>query len=162
MRKPAMQIIEILILILFFVATTLVLAQRRRSTEAMKVPEGITTYRDIAYVTDGHERQQLDLYVPDTGENLPLVIWVHGGAWRGGNKTHYVPKAYLNAGYAGASINYRLSQHAIFPAQIEDVKPLCDGCARMRRLTASTQTGLRRGVHLPVAISLPCSARQAT
>ncbi|MCY3742333.1 MAG: alpha/beta hydrolase [Candidatus Poribacteria bacterium] len=134
MRKPAMQIIEILILILFFVATTLVLAQRRRSTEAMKVPEGITAYRDIAYVTDGHERQKLDLYVPDTGKNLPLVIWVHGGAWRGGNKKHYVPMAYLNAGYAGASINYRLSQHAIFPAQIEDVK------AAVRWLRANAET----------------------
>lgn len=134
MRKSAMQIIEILILILFFVAATFVLAQRRKSTEAMKVPEGITAYRDITYVTDGHERQKLDLYVPDTGENLPLVIWIHGGAWRGGNKTHYVPMAYLNAGYAGASINYRLSQHAIFPAQIEDVK------AAVRWLRANAET----------------------
>ena len=48
MRKPAMQIIEVLILILFFLAATLVLAQRRRSTEAMKVPEGITTYSDYS------------------------------------------------------------------------------------------------------------------
>ena len=122
MRKPAMQIIEILILILFFVAATLALAQRRGATEAMNVGEGVTVHRDIAYVTDGHERQKLDLYIPEDGENLPLIIWIHGGAWRGGNKTHYVPKAYLTAGYAGASINYRLSQHAIFPAQIEDVK----------------------------------------
>ena len=122
MRKPMIQIIVPLILILFFVATTLVMAQRRGTAEAPKVPDGVTVYRDVAYVTDGHERQKLDLYVPDTGENLPLLIWVHGGAWRGGDKTHYNPKEYLKAGYAGASINYRLSQHAVFPAQIEDVK----------------------------------------
>ena len=134
MRKSAMQIIEILILILFFVAATLALAQRRRSTEAMNVPEGITVHRDIAYVPDGHERQKLDLYVPDEGENLPLIIWIHGGAWRGGNKTHYVPMAFLKPGYAGASINYRLSQHAIFPAQIEDVK------AAVRWLRANAET----------------------
>ena len=134
MRKPAMQIIEILTLILFSVAATLALAQRRGSTEAMNVPEGVTVHRDIAYVTDGHERQKLDLYVPDAGKNLPLIIWIHGGAWRGGNKTHYFPKAYLNAGYAGASINYRLSQHAIFPAQIEDVK------AAVRWLRANSET----------------------
>ena len=134
MRKPAMPIIEILTLILFFVAATLVLAQRRGSTEATKVPEGITVHRDLAYVPDGHERQKLDLYIPDEGENLPLIIWIHGGAWRGGNKTHYVPKAYLTAGYAGASINYRLSQHAIFPAQIEDVK------AAVRWLRANAET----------------------
>ena len=134
MRKPAMQTIEILILILFFVAASLALAQRRRSTEAMKVPEGVTVHPDIAYVTDGHERQKLDLYVPDEGENLPLIIWVHGGAWLGGNKTYYVPMAFLKSGYAGASINYRLSQHAIFPAQIEDVK------AAVRWLRANAET----------------------
>jgi acetyl esterase/lipase len=123
-----------LILILFLVAAILVLVQRRGAAEASKVPEGVTVYRDVAYVTDGHERHKLDLYVPDTGENLPLIIWVHGGAWRGGDKTHYTPMAYLKTGYAGASINYRLSQHAVFPAQIEDVK------AAVRWLRANAKT----------------------
>ena len=72
--------------------------------------------------------------MPDTGENLPLIIWVHGGAWHGGDKKHYTPKEYLKTGYAGASINYRLSQHAIFPAQIEDVK------AAVRWLRANAET----------------------
>lgn len=134
MRKPMMQIVVPLILILFLVAATLVLAQRRGSTEAPKVPEGVTVYRDVAYVTDGHERLKLDLYVPDTGENLPLIIWVHGGAWRGGDKTNYIRMEYLKAGYAGASLNYRLSQHAVFPAQIEDVK------AAVRWLRANSET----------------------
>ena len=134
MRKSMMQIIVILILILFFVAAISVLAQRRGAAAAMKVPEGVTVYRDLAYVTDGHERQKLDLYVPETGENLPLIIWIHGGAWRGGDKTHYMPIEYLKAGYAGASLNYRLSQHAIFPAQIEDVK------AAVRWLRANAET----------------------
>ena len=99
-----------------------------------KAPENVTVHRDIAYVTDGHERQKLDLYVPDTGENLPLIVWVHGGAWRGGSKEHYNPMEYLKSGYAGASINYRLSQHAVFPAQIEDVK------AAVRWLRAKAET----------------------
>lgn len=134
MKKPMMQIIVVLVLMLFFVAATLVLGQRRRASESMKVPEGVTVYRDIAYVADGHERQKLDLYVPDTGENLPLIIWIHGGAWRGGDKKNYIRREYLKAGYAGASINYRLSQHAIFPAQIEDVK------AAVRWLRANAET----------------------
>ena len=134
MRKPMIQIIVPLILILFFVVVTLVLTQRRGAAETPKVLAGVTVYSDVAYVTDGHERQKLDLYVPDTGENLPLIIWVHGGAWRGGDKAHYTPKEYLEAGYAGASINYRLSQHAIFPAQIEDVK------AAVRWLRANAET----------------------
>ena len=88
MRKPMIQIIGTLIFVLFSVATISVLAQRQGSTEAMKVPKGVTVHRDVVYVTDGHERQKLDLYIPDTGENLPLIIWVHGGAWRGGDKAH--------------------------------------------------------------------------
>lgn len=134
MRKSMMQIIGTLVLLLFVVVVISVLAQRRDPTEFPKVPEGITVHRDITYVTDGHERQKLDLYVPDTGENLPLIIWVHGGAWLGGDKRHYNPREYLKSGYAGASINYRLSQHAIFPAQIEDVK------AAVRWLRANAET----------------------
>lgn len=134
MRKSMMQIIVTLVLILFFGVATLGLPQRRSSTEAPKIPEGVTVYRDVAYVTDGHERQKLDLYVPEVGENLPLIIWVHGGAWRGGDKAHYIRMEYLKAGYAGASLNYRLSQHAIFPAQIEDVK------AAVRWLRANAET----------------------
>ena len=125
-----MRIAITLVLILFCLATAVVLAQRR----GPNVPENITVHRDVPYVTDGHERQKLDLYVPDEGENLPLIIWVHGGAWRGGNKERYAPMEYLKSGYAGASINYRLSQHAIFPAQIEDVK------AAVRWLRANAET----------------------
>ena len=122
-----------LVLIFCFFVVAIVLAQQRNRAEP-KVPEGVTVHRDIAYVTDGHERQKLDLYIPDTGENLPLIIWVHGGAWRGGSKERYAPMEYLKSGYAGASINYRLSQHAVFPAQIEDVK------AAVRWIRANAET----------------------
>ena len=54
--------------------------------------------------------------------HLPLIIWVHGGAFRAGDKAGNVPLDYLDQGYAVASINYRLSQHALFPAQIQDCK----------------------------------------
>ncbi len=88
----------------------------------MRLPAGTAVQRDLPYVTNGHERQKLDLYLPAEGENLPLIIHIHGGAFRAGSKEGGVPLAYLNKGYAIASINYRLSQHAIFPAQIEDCK----------------------------------------
>lgn len=89
MRKPMIEIINAFVLILFFLTAALVLAQRRGPAAAAKIPEGVTVHRDIAYVTDGHERQKLDLYVPNEGENLPLIIWVHGGAWKVG--TGYQP-----------------------------------------------------------------------
>jgi acetyl esterase/lipase len=89
------------------------------------VPEGTSILGDIAYVPNGHARQKLDLYLPkpkkDTGP-LPLIVWVHGGAWLAGSKENCPAVRFLRQGYAVASINYRLSQHAIFPAQIEDCK----------------------------------------
>jgi acetyl esterase/lipase len=85
-------------------------------------PEGAVAHRDLAYVPGGHERQKLDLYLPMDGSNLPLIINIHGGAFRMGSKEQGVPLEYLRQGYALASINYRLSQHAKFPAQIEDCK----------------------------------------
>ena len=85
-------------------------------------PEGTVLHRDLAYVTDGHPRQKLDLYLPRVGDSLPLIINIHGGAFRMGSKEDGVPVEYLERGYAVASINYRLSQHAVFPAQVEDCK----------------------------------------
>lgn len=91
-----------------------------------RVLQGVAVHRDVAYVTNGHERQKLDLYVPPSATPLPLIIWIHGGAFRMGSKEGIPfdppPLAYLAQGYAVASLNYRLSQHAIFPAQIEDCK----------------------------------------
>jgi acetyl esterase/lipase len=89
-----------------------------------KVPEGTKVYRNLEYVQGGHERQRLDLYVPKRPEGpLPTIVWVHGGAWLTGSKEGGGPALrFLGKGYAVASINYRLSQHAQFPAQIEDCK----------------------------------------
>jgi acetyl esterase/lipase len=89
------------------------------------VPEGTRILRDLAYVPDGHERQKLDLYLPVQNQEagpLPLIVWVHGGAWLAGSKENCPAVRFLRRGYAVSSINYRLSQHAIFPAQIEDCK----------------------------------------
>jgi acetyl esterase/lipase len=97
-----------------------------RVPSAPEPPAGVTAHRDLAYVSNGHDRQKLDLYLPEQGENLPLLIWIHGGAFRlgskEGNADNPLPFDYLAQGYALASINYRLSQQAIFPAQIEDCK----------------------------------------
>ena len=91
----------------------------------LRVPEGVKAHRDIAYVENGHERQKLDLYLPEkTGAPLPLLIWIHGGGWAAGSKDGCPPLrgGYIGRGYAVASIGYRLSGHAVFPAQIEDCK----------------------------------------
>jgi len=84
---------------------------------------GVRAYKDLAYVAKGHIRQKLDLYVPESGEGpLPLIVWIHGGAWKEGSKEYCPPLPWVEKGYVIASINYRLCQDAHFPAQIEDCK----------------------------------------
>jgi acetyl esterase/lipase len=103
--------------------------------EQPTLPEGVKVERDLAYGTH-KERNTLDLYLPpDVTALRPLVIWIHGGAWRGGSKDGGPRPAiqFLRHGYAVASINYRLSQHAPFPAQIED----CKAAVRFLRSNAS-------------------------
>ena len=87
------------------------------------LPVGVTVQKDLAYVPGGHERQKLDLYLPkEASKPLPVIVWIHGGGWQAGSKENNPLLAYAGKGYAVASINYRLSQHAVFPSQIEDCK----------------------------------------
>lgn len=117
---------------LLFISAVIITQQKGRAASA-QLPEGAIVHRDIPYVTDGHERQKLDLYLPKSEDKLPVIIWIHGGAWLAGSKDFMVPLEYLADGYALASINYRLSQHAIYPAQIKDCK------AAVRWLRANAQ-----------------------
>ncbi len=86
------------------------------------LPPGARILTNLAYVPNGTERQKLDLYLPATGTNLPLIVWVHGGGWMEGSKENPPGLHLLVHGFAMASINYRLSQDAIFPAQLVDCK----------------------------------------
>ncbi len=100
-------------------------AARGKMPPAPRVPEGVKAHRNLAYVENGHERQVLDLFVPESAARpLPLIVWIHGGGWAAGDKSGCPPlrQGFAERGYAVASLNYRLSQHAIFPAQIEDCK----------------------------------------
>jgi acetyl esterase/lipase len=100
-------------------------AQQRSNRNTTANPEGVKAYRDLAYVGGGHERQKLDLFVPEKSSTpLPLIIWIHGGGWQNGSKEGCPPlrNGYTGRGYAVASLNYRLSGDALFPAQIEDCK----------------------------------------
>lgn len=89
------------------------------------VPPGVKALRDLAYIENGHERQKLDLYLPEKSDRpLPLIVWVHGGGWQAGSKDQCfaLRHGFVEHGYALASIGYRLSSHAPFPAQIQDCK----------------------------------------
>ncbi|HYF36092.1 MAG TPA: prolyl oligopeptidase family serine peptidase [Prosthecobacter sp.] len=86
---------------------------------------GVKSHRDLAYIEGGHARQKLDLHVPEKAEGpLPVIVWIHGGGWQSGSKDLCLPlrQGYVEKGYAVASVGYRLSGDAVFPAQIEDCK----------------------------------------
>jgi acetyl esterase/lipase len=90
--------------------------------QVVEVKSGVRAEKDIPYVADGDPAQRLDLYLPDppSEKPLPLVVWVHGGAWKGGSKAGCPALGMVRKGYAAASVEYRFSQKALFPAQIQD------------------------------------------
>ena len=84
---------------------------------------------DLSYVKDGvgHERQSLSMLLPSTKTDspLPVIVFIHGGAWKAGHKDTGIKRLepYVNSGkFAGVTVGYRLSQQAIWPAQIHDCK----------------------------------------
>jgi len=90
-------------------------------------PDKAIVYGDIPYAGDTLQKHLLDIYLPENaGSKTPLVVWIHGGAWMLNDK--YADMSYmkstvrgiLDSGYALASINYRYSTDAVFPAQIQD------------------------------------------
>ena len=92
------------------------------STDA--APSGITTHRDQPYGQERHARQRFDIHLPSgcsTG-GMPLVVWIHGDSWRDGSKADCPITWLAQEGYAVASIGYRLSDTAVYPAQLDDCR----------------------------------------
>jgi acetyl esterase/lipase len=85
------------------------------------LPPGAKAFHDIAYVPNGTERQKLDLYVPAAPKG-PLLVWIHGGGWISDSRVNPQGLPMLLQGYCVASLDYRYSTEAVFPAQIQDCK----------------------------------------
>lgn len=91
------------------------------------VPEGVVETKDIEYGNIGGTRPLLlDLYQPATAgsELRPGLIFIHGGAWKSGNRSDYkyYTGLFAKRGYVVATISYRFSSEAKFPAAVEDAK----------------------------------------
>ncbi|MDP4648056.1 MAG: alpha/beta hydrolase [Akkermansiaceae bacterium] len=78
--------------------------------------------RDIEYAKVDEISLSLDLHLPPAEIKAPLIIWIHGGAWRAGSKKSMPLKELVAEGHPVASVDYRLSPVAKFPAQIHDIK----------------------------------------
>lgn len=93
-----------------------------------RVPASVRLEQNVPYAGTDNPRQALDLVLPKepvAGKKLPVVVYIHGGAWLGGDKAGGIGRVvpYVASGeFAGASIGYRLTGEASWPAQIHDCK----------------------------------------
>lgn len=82
--------------------------------------------RDVEYGKGGDRPLKMHILRPKVQpkEAMPVLVWVHGGGWRNGSRESGIPRltAFAQRGYFCASIEYRLTGEAKFPAQIEDCK----------------------------------------
>ncbi len=87
-------------------------------------PQGVECRDNIVYGTGGGRELQADLYLPaePAAAHIPAVVYVHGGGWRGGDRTQFSRHAISMArhDFAGLCISYRFSQEARYPAAVED------------------------------------------
>jgi acetyl esterase/lipase len=88
----------------------------------LSAADEVRIVRDVEYARVGDASLKLDLYVPVNVKSPPLVVWIHGGAWKGGSKSNPSVLPLTQRCYALASVNYRLSTVAQFPAQVHDIK----------------------------------------
>lgn len=132
------------------------------------IPPGVTITSDVEYGDAGSRPLLLDLYSPkDTSEPAPGLIFIHGGSWKGGKKEDYriYGLHFAQRGYVVASIQYRLSGEAPFPAAIHDVK----AAVRYMRAEASSMgvdpdrigvVGGSAGGHLSMMIGYSSDIRE--
>jgi acetyl esterase/lipase len=99
-------------------------AQETVARKEVATPGGYTRQMDVVYKTVGSWQGRADLYLPPRGSApAPVLINMHGGAWRHGNKEAQGGFAlYFRLGFAVANVEYRLSSQGNAPAAIEDVR----------------------------------------
>jgi acetyl esterase/lipase len=94
-------------------------------------PGGVTGIADVTYdQIPGFRPLTLDIYLPSSRAKRPLILYIHGGGWTNGHSRQSgafddFPKVLASLaarGYTVASVNYRLSSEAPFPAALQDVK----------------------------------------
>jgi len=78
-------------------------------------------FKDVVYATVDGKSLALDVHLPQGVRKPPLVVFVHGGAWTTGNKGPY-PAFLVDRGFAVASLDFRSSNDARFPADVYDIK----------------------------------------
>jgi acetyl esterase/lipase len=102
------------------------------SSAADPVSNPIEKYLAVEFARPDDVPLLMDIHVPKTKQKPPLVMLIHGGGWYGGGRKNHRLSWLAQQGVAVASIEYRLSHEAVFPAQIHD----CKGALRWLRAHA--------------------------
>ena len=140
-----------------------------------KFPDGVTSYADVIYSTiQGFRPLVVDIYTPPKSAGpKPLVIYIHGGGWNSGHMRHsgalsnfpQVLAKFASEGFVVASLEYRLTGEAPFPAQLQDAR------AAIRFLKANAAKygidparvgvwGGSAGGHLAALAAVTCGAKE--
>ena len=113
-------------ILLVLIAGMAAAQQRQQRNLAARIPADVEVMRDIEYGKGGDTPLKLDIVRPKTQpkDPMPVVVFIHGGGWQKGDKQSALGRLIplVQKGYFGATINYRLTDIAPFPAQIEDCK----------------------------------------
>src|ERR1700678_2517521 len=118
MTRPISRLFSLTLLLL---CPVLHAADPKPAAPMKTIPPGVKLLPNIEYASVNGKSLLLDLYLPDTsGKAVPVVLFVHGGGWAAGSKNDDRPIFLSGNGYAVASIDYRFSKEATFPAQIQD------------------------------------------
>ena len=118
---PTSFIATIATILLAMIVTSNVRGQRPRP-----FPSDLELIRDIKFGTGGERPLTMHIVRPrkPASDKLPVFVWIHGGGWQSGNHEQGIGRLIQMAreGFVSASIEYRLSGEASFPAQIHDCK----------------------------------------
>ena len=88
------------------------------------IPDGVRFHQDVVYGHGGSRNLMMDILQPESAVSSPALVFIHGGAWSGGKRQDYYVYThhFASLGYVTATVSYRLSGEAPFPAAVEDVK----------------------------------------
>jgi acetyl esterase/lipase len=107
-------------------ALCLAAARQGAAQKGPKLPDNVELIKDVEYGKGGDRALKLHILRPKTAPEkpMPVLVWIHGGAWAFGHRDGGIARLsrFAERGYFCATIEYRFSQEAIFPAQIEDCK----------------------------------------
>lgn len=111
--------------VICFIVGTLALVACSAAAPLQSAAPAPKLEKNIVYGSPGGENLMFDFTRPTTGNGpFPLIIWLHGGGWRQGNRSDYHEGmlGFAKLGYAGATLQYRFAPKHKFPAQIEDLR----------------------------------------